>query len=318
MYAISYRPSNVQVKKFMPPSSIGGFPCMTPSGKTEFKYFMNEFGEESDLVIPDGGELILDPENPIHKHNIAVFQSFIKVYPGIAANFVVSDLTVDKEQKRSIRKSKSRALLLVADIANNQDFDTLLAIARRLGNRKFNIDRVEAVDYLEEIADSDPDLLIKALEDPEREMRFLVEKAIDKVILSRDKAGMIKYGPIEGGQPIGNNEDEAIIYLKQNPPLLEQIMSEVENKPLPMVVSRERSVAVIPDAEAEAVSNEDLLKEVDRWIAEGVLKAVKDDKGKIKEISYSSLVMGKTPEKVVDFLQKNKHFVTILRQRAAK
>lgn len=315
-YSISVLPSNKQVKKFMGPSSIGGFPLKGLDGVVSFQYFKDEYGEESDLTIPDGGELILDPERPIDKYNIDVFELWRKEYPAIASQFLVADLTIEREKKRNMRKHKSKALVLVTELAND-DFDTSLALARRLGMRKFDVERADVIEFLEEMADTDPDTLISALEDPEKEMRLLIEKAISRAILSRTTEGQIKYGPEEGGQPIGKNEDEAIIYLKHQPELLAQVMAEVENKPL--YVREKRGAGPVVSAENANIENpEALLVEVEAWIASGLLKSVMDDKGKLKEISYSSMTMGKTPQKVVDYLLANKHFINIIRQRAAK
>ena len=298
----------------MTTSSVGGFPRTGPNGNVEFVYFKNEFGEDGDLTIPEGGELILDPNKKIDKYNIDVFELWRKEFPGVSSQFVVADLTVENEKKRGVRKAKAKALILVAELASSQDFDTTLALARRLGMRKFNVERGDVVDYLEEIADTDPETLIAALDDPEKEMRFLLEKAIARNILSRDKEGMIKYGPVEGGQPIGRNENEAIVYLKQNSSLLGQIMAEIENKPL-VLVTAPKPVAV---EEGKPENPADVLVEVQGWIDSGQFKVVKDEKDKIKEISFSNMVMGKTPQKVVDYLLANKHFLNIVRQRTAK
>jgi hypothetical protein len=319
MYLISFQPSNKQVKKFLQPSSIGGFPWRNlQTGKTEFLYFQNEFGEESDLVIPTGGELMLDPENPIDKYNIDVFRLWQKEFTGISSQFLVTDMTAQKEQKRDLRKAKVKALGLVSGLAM-EDYDTLLALAQRLGLRKLGIGRQEATDYLEEIADTDPMLVIGALEDSEKELRFLIEKAIARRVLSRDAQGVVRYGPVEGGQPIGNNEEQALIYLKTNTELLGQIMSEVESKVL--VAAPEPAAARTQKKEVsgeKVLTAEELLVEVQAWVEAGVLTAVKDEKDEVKEVKFSTLSLGKTLKKATDFLLKNPHYITIIRQKVPR
>ncbi len=316
MFIISYQPQNVQVHRNLKGTELPPFE-VKENGRLVRKSFLNERQEEDSLYIPDGGKLVLNPESPIDAHNIKMFKLLVANYTSVGALFKTIDQSFEKEKKRQIRAAKREAFDLVDALIASEDYQTLTALVRRLGLRKDSVTADEAKDFLDEVADTDPDFVIKTMDDPDRELRLMIETAVMKGILSRAADGMVKYGPVNGGQPIAKNDDEAVLYLKNNPTILVEIDNEINRKPIVVVAKEQPSGGPAePNDKVVPVTAEELAE----WVEKGVVQVEKGTEGKNKdkiiEYKFAHKPLGKTEKTALESINANTAFLHMIRGRA--
>ncbi|MDW8334055.1 MAG: hypothetical protein RMM53_07555 [Bacteroidia bacterium] len=190
--------------------------------KTSFSKFLTNF-----KVVLDGRTFILDDIDPLDKLKYQVLknsgiiaESEVAVRPNSKGYFYVQE----RESERIVSKfqRKNQAFKIIESLSLREKKD----LAAILDKRTRNLAESVVSSSLMMVADHDPDVVIKAFEDPDREYKALFKHAVLENVITKDKNGYFKYS----GVVLGKDPVACVEFLKRqdNLPLLMDLSEQVK------------------------------------------------------------------------------------------
>jgi len=173
-----------------------------------------------DTVTFSGTEVLLDMDNEGH----ALIDNFLKENPDVKhGTWKRTDLHLQEKQKTKNTLDSARAIIEAAKMTD-KDVKQMATLLRFNINSELDVLRAKMID----VAQNDADRFMEMHFDPEKDLRvFIIEAVRERKINYRNDT--FYYGK----EAIGTNEEQVLVWLKDNKDILAILKHEIRGEQTP-------------------------------------------------------------------------------------
>lgn len=225
---------------------------VTTNNQTKNFQFLNEAGEPEDLVIETVREFDLSLK--AQEHNWKMLQLWNALYgKDVSPQMILHDPY--EQSENDAKRAKTTFGIHKVLMEKQSDSDWLAKVYRRVvGVTASGVTAKIAFTRLYQEASLNPDKFMYngtlVYESSEFENMALIDLALEKGALLKDKSGMIKQSD---GKPLAKDYAEAVFFLDRNPEVKQYVLRTINREPEPFKAATKK---VELSAEAMALFNE--------------------------------------------------------------
>ncbi len=181
-------------------------------------------GEER--VYKLNGTALSDVTLNLNDPDDKLLHEFVKDHPRFVKRpeplIVLQDIGAETNEKIDYEEQSLEAKIVVKDLMSKD----LANFARLFGIPTENVTEKTVKLALYEVADNDPKRVLEVWNDPERQIKEMLERGLAKNVFTRDSHGVWKYNQIL----MGTNFEQALMWLKDesNEDILPKIRKDIE------------------------------------------------------------------------------------------